>query len=97
VRVVLGAVERLPAVVGDLGDLLQAPLRHIGEPREVQGHGGQAGMSSSRLQNMPAERVLHFVGSERRVLLLCELISISSLITPNVVCPLNTTEPDNSV
>jgi len=35
VRVVLGAVERLPAVVGDLGDLLQAPLRHIGEPRQV--------------------------------------------------------------
>ena len=38
-RVVLGAVERLPAVVGDLGDLLQAPLRHIGEPRQVEGHG----------------------------------------------------------
>jgi len=38
VRVVLGAVERLPAVVGDLGDLLQAPLRHIGEPRQVQRH-----------------------------------------------------------
>jgi len=36
--VVLGAVERLPAVVGDLGDQ-QALFRHIGEPREVQGHG----------------------------------------------------------
>ena len=87
-RVVLGAVERLPAVVGDLGDLLQAPFRHIGEPREVQGHGGQDGMSSSRQQNMPAERVLLFVGSERRVLLSCELISILSLITPRLMCPL---------
>ena len=56
VGVVLGAVERLPPVVGDL---LQAPLRHIGEPREVQGHAKQAGKCPAR-ENIPEQRVFAF-------------------------------------
>ena len=59
VGVVLGAVERLPPVVRDLGDLLQAPLRHIGEPREVQGHPKRTGSNSHR-QNIPGARVFAF-------------------------------------
>ena len=56
-RVVLGAVERLPAVVGDLGDLLQAPLRHIGEPRQVQRHPyGRFSMSRNMRHESASEK-----------------------------------------